>query len=86
MYQVEKDSRFTTEERLLYNIHEMMKDIHKALTEKPIANETPEPKEEQTETAIQETKPTGFKCKYCSEIHDNRSELTKCALKHKKKG
>lgn len=65
----------TIETRLLYNIQELLKDISENIKPKEI-------KLQKTDNENTE----GFKCKHCKEIHKNRSELTKCALKHKKKG
>lgn len=69
MFDIQPDGRFTTEEKLLYNI---WKELEKLNSTKEFIPEV-KPK-------VNHEKP----CKYCGEIHDNAGQRMACARKHKK--
>ena len=75
IFDIKPQSNMTLEEKLLFNIYELLKEnISKPiLSAQPIVTETP--------TVTSQTKT--FKCKHCGEMHD-KIGLMKCGTKHKK--
>ena len=73
IFDIKPQSNMTLEEKLLFNIYELLKEnISKPiLSAQPIVIETP--------TVADKT----FKCKHCGEMHD-KIGLIKCGIKHKK--
>jgi hypothetical protein len=70
---MKRDSLISTEEKLLFDILQELKEINRKLPEpeplRPIAKATEERE---------------IQCKYCGGSHDNKGQFLACARKHKK--
>jgi hypothetical protein len=75
IFDIKPQSNMTLEEKLLFNIYELLK----GSTSKPMLSKHTVAIEKPTTTE----QPKTFKCKHCGDMHD-KIGLMKCGTKHKK--
>jgi len=73
---LKRESMITTEEKLLFDILQELKQINQKLTKE----------QPQAETVRPVAKGVEFVCKACNTKHENRGKLMACYKKHKKEG